>query len=124
MMHHAVCSQERGTMEESVTRKGELLRNFTIELSLAQAETQAEQLAILRHPARQRIIRLSERYPDRRLCVFEMADVLDISYSAVSYHLARLRDAELVSAERYKMYLYYSLDTPKLTAYREVASFV
>ena len=104
-------------MEEQ-TRKGEPLSNFTIELSQTQAETQAEQLTILRHPTRQRIIRLLEKYNDRRLCVFEMADVLGISYGAISYHLSRLRDAGLVSAERYKMYLYYSLDTRKLAASR------
>lgn len=108
-------------MEASVSRKGEPLRNFTIELSQIQAETQAERIAVLRHPTRQRIIRLLEKYNDRRLCVFEIADVLDITYGAISYHLAKLRDAGLVRAERYKMYLYYSLDTLKLAAYREAA---
>lgn len=109
-------------MEQNVTRKGgEPLRNFTIALSQIQAETQAERLAVLRSPTRQRIIKLLEKYNDKRLCVFEIAEVLEISYSAVSYHLARLRDARLVSVERYKMYLYYSLDTQKLAAYREAA---
>ena len=111
-------------MEASVSRKGEPLRNFTIELSETQAQIQAEQIAVLRHPTRQRIISLLEKYNDRRLCVFEMADVLNITYGAISYHLAKLRDAGLVSAERYKMYLYYSLDTLKLAAYREAASAV
>ena len=54
-------------MEESVTRKGEPLRNFSIELSQTQEETKAERLAILRSPTRQRIIRLLEKYNDRRL---------------------------------------------------------
>ncbi len=109
-------------MEENVTRKGgEPLRNFTIALTQAQAETQAERLAVLRSPTRQRIIRLLEKYNDRRLCVFEMADILGISYGAISYHLARLRDARLVSAERYKMYLYYQLDIQALATYREAA---
>ncbi len=72
-------------MAESVTRKsGEPLRNFTIELSKAQAEVQAEQLVVLRHPTRQWIIKLLEKYNDRRLCVFEIADVLEISYGAIS----------------------------------------
>src|SRR5437764_2897934 len=106
---------------EEYTRKGEPLSNFTVELSQTQAETQAERLTILRHPTRQRIIRLLEKYNDRRLCVFEIADVLNVSYGALSYHLAKLRDAGLVDAERYKMYLYYSLDTQALAAYREAA---
>ena len=109
-------------MEQSVSRKGEPLRNFTIELSETQAQIQAEQIAVLRHPTRQRIIRLLEKYNDKRLCVFEIADVLGISYGAISYHLAKLRNAGLVTAERYKMYLYYSLDTVKLAGYREAAS--
>jgi hypothetical protein len=37
-------------MEESITRKGELLKSFTIALSKAQAETQAKQLAVLKEP--------------------------------------------------------------------------
>ena len=76
---------------------------------------------ILRHPTRQRIIKLLEKYNDRRLCVFEIADVLGISYDTISYHLARLRNAGLVSVERYKMYLYYQLDTQALAAHREAA---
>jgi len=55
-----------------------------------------------------------EKYNDRRLCIFEIADVLGIRYGAISYHLARLRRARLVSVERYKMYLYYQLDTQEL----------
>lgn len=111
-------------MEESFTRKGEPLSNFSIALSQSQAEIQAKQLAVLRHPTRQRIIKLLEKYSDRRLCVFEIAEVLDISYGAMSYHLARLRHARLVSAERYKMYLYYQLDTQTLAAHREAARLV
>ena len=109
-------------MEESVTRKGgEPLRNFTIALSQDQAEVKAERISVLRSPTRQRIIKLLEKYNDRRLCVFEIADVLGISYSALSYHLARLRDAGLVNAERYKMYIYYQLDTQELAVHREAA---
>ena len=111
-------------MEESFTRKGEPLSNFTIALSKSQAEIQAKQLAVLRHPTRQRIIKLLEKYNDRRLCVFEIAEVLEISYGVVSYHLARLRHARLVRAERYKMYLYYQLDTQTLAAHREAARLV
>jgi DNA-binding transcriptional ArsR family regulator len=111
-------------MENTVTRKGEPLSNFTIALSKSLAEIQAQQLFVLQHPTRQRIIKLLEKYNDRRLCVFEIAEVLEISYSAVSYHLARLRQAELVSAERYKMYLYYQLDTHILAMHREAARFV
>ncbi len=110
-------------MEEN-TRKGEPLRTFSIELSQTQAETQAQHLAVFRSPTRQRIIRLLEKYNDRRLCVFEIADVLNVSYGAISYHLGRLRDAGLVSAERYQWYLYYSLNTEVLASYRQAAASV
>jgi len=53
--------------------------------------------------------------------VFEIAEVLEINYGAISYHLAKLRGAGLVSVERYEMYLYYQLDTQALAAYREAA---
>ena len=53
--------------------------------------------------------------------MFEIAAVLDINYTAISYHLAKLRNAELVSVERYKIYLYYYLDTQELAAHREAA---
>ncbi len=111
-------------MEDNFTIKGEPLRNFTIELSQTQAEIQAQRLSVLRSPTRQRIIKLLEKYNDRRLCVFEIAEVLEISYGVISCHLARLRDARLVSAERYKMYLYYQLDTQTLAIHREAARFV
>jgi len=111
-------------MDKSVTRKGEPLSNFTIALSKTQAEIRAQQLAILRHPTRQRIIKLLETYNDQRLCVFEIAEVLEISYSVISYHLGRLRQARLVNAQRYKMYLYYHLDTQALATHREAARLV
>lgn len=69
-----------GNIEERITRKGgEPLCNFTIALSKAQAEIYAQRLAVLRSPTRQRIVKLLEKYNDRRLCGFEIAEVLEIS---------------------------------------------
>jgi len=65
-----------------------------------------------------------EKYNDQRLCVFEIADVLEIGYGVISYHLAKLRDARLVNAQRYMMYLYYELDTKALSQHREAARLV
>jgi len=104
-------------MEQSFTRKGEPLRNFTIALSQAQAELQAQQLAVLQHPSRQRIIKLLEKYNDRRLCVFEIAEVLEISYSAgvcpvpdkmVLPHLACSTIELLVRKEKQKEHMFSS----------------
>ena len=53
--------------------------------------------------------------------MFEIAEVLEINYGAISYHLAKLRNAGLVKAERYKMYLYYYLETQELAVRRASA---
>src|SRR5258707_12366634 len=66
---------------------GEPLSRFTIELSQTQAETQAERLFVFRSPTRQRIIKLLEKYNDRRLCVFEIAEVLGLVNAFFSNNL-------------------------------------
>ena len=112
-------------MEDNLTRKGEPLRNFTIELSQTQAEIQAERLLVLRSPTRQRIIKLlGKNTLTGSYACLKLAEVLEISYGAISYHLAKLRQARLVSVERYKMYLYYQLDSQRLADYREAAKSV
>ncbi len=50
--------------------------------------------------------------------------MLEIGYGVISYHLAKLRDARLVNAQRYMMYLYYELDTKALSQHREAARLV
>lgn len=66
------------------------------------------------------VLRLMSRN-GRRLCVFEIAEVLEINYGAISYHLAKQRNAGPVSVEKYKMYLYYQLNVQALAAHREAA---
>lgn len=45
----------------------------------------------------------------QRMCVCMLAELTDCTYSKCSYHIARLKDAELVEAEHLGSYLIYSL---------------
>lgn len=46
------------------------------------------------------------------LCVSDLASILGVSSSAVSQHLRKLKDKELVAASRRKQTLFYVLDDP------------
>ena len=52
----------------------------------------------------------------REHTVGELEELTGLSQSAVSQHLARLRDDGLVSTHREAQRIYYSLDNPKVTA--------
>ena len=52
----------------------------------------------------------------REHTVGELEELTGLSQSAVSQHLARLRDDELVSTHREAQRIYYSLDNPEVTA--------
>ena len=112
-------------MEEArrTRRTNALLSSFNIELTRAQALTQAKRLAVLQHPDRQRIIQLLERYPDQ-LYVVEIASVLGIAYSAACYHLYKLAGANLVTKEWYEHRLYYQLNIQALAEHREAVKTV
>lgn len=57
----------------------------------------AEALKVVAEPRRQEILTLVW---DRELCAGDVARQVDVSFSAVSQHLARLRDAGLVDVRR------------------------
>lgn len=42
-----------------------------------------------------------------KLCVCEITDLLDMSQSAVSQHLSKLRDAGLIQSERHDQWIFY-----------------
>lgn len=46
---------------------------------------------------------------ERQLCVCDLSDILGISISAVSQHLRKLKDRNLIEAERQAQTIYYSL---------------
>lgn len=48
-------------------------------------------------------------YEEKRLCVCDLSDILGMSVPAVSQHLRKLKDRELISTEREAQTIYYAL---------------
>ncbi|HLT33252.1 MULTISPECIES: ArsR/SmtB family transcription factor [Sphingobacterium] len=48
-------------------------------------------------------------YEEKRLCVCDMSDVLGMTISAVSQHLRKLKDRNLVETDREAQTIFYSL---------------
>ncbi|MCC5854316.1 MAG: metalloregulator ArsR/SmtB family transcription factor [Idiomarina sp.] len=69
-----------------------------------QVITQAKGLA---DPTRLQLLQLLRQ--QNRVCVCEFVAALDVSQPKISRHLALLRNAELVEAEREGQWIYYSL---------------
>ncbi|WP_029933613.1 ArsR/SmtB family transcription factor [Thiomicrospira pelophila] len=67
----------------------------------------SNQYKALGHPARLRIVNLLSQQDS--LCVCEVMRVLDFGQSFVSRHLAILRDADLVMAEKKGTWAHYRL---------------
>lgn len=68
------------------------------------ADSLSEQFKLLADPMRLRILAL---LGVRAACVCELVDLLPISQSAVSQHLARLRRAGLVTEKRDRQWVIY-----------------
>jgi DNA-binding transcriptional ArsR family regulator len=48
-------------------------------------------------------------YDEKRLCVCDLSDILGMSISAVSQHLKKLRDGNLIQTRREGQIIFYSL---------------
>ncbi|MCC9070958.1 MAG: metalloregulator ArsR/SmtB family transcription factor [Flavobacterium circumlabens] len=48
-------------------------------------------------------------YEEKRLCVCDLSDILGMTISAVSQHLRKLRDRNLIVTERESQTIFYSL---------------
>lgn len=51
----------------------------------------------------------------------EIAEKIDLTGATVSYHLSRLKAADLVSEQKYKNYIYYELNA---SVFEEVLSWI
>lgn len=67
-------------------------------------------------PLRWRIIEVLAR---EELCVCHLVDLLGAAQPLVSHHLRALRDAGLVSSDRYRYWTYYRLEPAALAALGE-----
>jgi ArsR family transcriptional regulator, arsenate/arsenite/antimonite-responsive transcriptional repressor len=65
----------------------------------------AEVLKALADPNRLRILNLLH---ERTLCVCDLENILDLNQSNLSRHLARLRNAGIVTAQKRALFTYYS----------------
>lgn len=65
----------------------------------------SEILKALADPNRLRVLNLLE---GRTLCVCDLEEVLDLNQSNLSRHLAKLKQAGLVTAQKRGLFMYYS----------------
>ena len=72
-------------------------------------------LEAVKDPTRFKIVVLLARHES--LCVCDLANVLEVTSSAVSQHLRKLKDMELVSAFRVKQTIFYALLDPDFIAF-------
>lgn len=71
----------------------------------------AELLKALAHPARLKII--ANLYPDKRLNVREIVNILQMPQSTVSQHLAKMK-GNIVGHDRKGLEVYYYISNPKV----------
>ena len=82
-----------------------------------QVQATAGLFKVLAHPSRVRLVYALAR---EELCVCDLAEVLDLTVSAVSHQLRDLRRAELVRVRTEGKMAYYRLSEPVLTALLEL----
>ncbi len=75
-----------------------------LELSFSQL---ANALSLAGNKVRLKILFLLHR--ERELCVCDLSDILGMSISAISQHLRKLRDRNLIRPERRAQTIFYSL---------------
>lgn len=51
---------------------------------------------------------------EKRLCVYDLSDVLEMNISAISQHLRKMKDRGLIKTEREAQTIFYSLTTEYL----------
>lgn len=67
-----------------------------------------ETLKAIADPVRRDILQMLKA---GRKSAGEIADEFELSGATVSYHLSKLKSADLVVEEKYKNYIYYELNT-------------
>ena len=67
-----------------------------------------ETLKAIGDPARRDILSMLK---DGRKSAGEIAEKFNLTNATVSYHLKQLKNADLISEEKYKNFIYYTLNT-------------
>ncbi len=95
------CRASIKTEEEIATIRMELVGAAWLSPTLRWVEA-------IKDPTRFQIVYLLYRY--HQLCVCDLANILNISSSAVSQHFRKLKDMEIVSTTRVKQTIFYRLE--------------
>lgn len=77
-----------------------------------------ETLKAISDPVRRNILQMLK---GGRKSAGEIADQFQLSGATVSYHLAKLKGADLVAEEKYKNFIYYELNT---SVFEEVLTWI
>lgn len=77
-----------------------------------------ETLKAISDPVRRDILLLLR---DNRMSAGEIAEKFSLTGATVSYHLSKLKSAGLVTEEKYKNYIYYSLNS---SVFEEVLTWI
>jgi len=67
-----------------------------------------ETLKAISDPVRRDILSMLK---DGKKSAGEIAEQFNLTGATVSYHLTKLKNADLISEEKYKNYIYYNLNT-------------
>lgn len=76
-------------------------------LDAAGAERLAAVLKVIAEPTRLRLLSLVAAHQDSEECICNLTDVVGLSQPTVSHHMAVLRDAGLVEAEKVGQWMWY-----------------
>ena len=77
-----------------------------------------ETLKAISDPVRRNILQMLK---NGRMSAGEIAEKFNLTGATVSYHLSRLKNADLVVEEKHKNYIYYQLNT---SVFEELLTFV
>ena len=77
-----------------------------------------ETLKALSDPVRRDILQMLK---DGRKSAGEIAEKFNLTGATVSYHLSKLKKADLVAEQKYKNYIYYELNT---SVFEEVIAWI
>ena len=95
-----VCFASIKTEKEISAIQAEISKSAGIEQNIRYLEA-------IKDATRFKIVYLLLRY--KHLCVCDLANILDVSSSAISQHLRKLKDMNIVSITRQKQTLFYSV---------------
>ena len=78
----------------------------------------SEVLSLAGNKVRLQMIFLLQK--EERLCVFDLSDILQMNVSAISQHLRKLKDRDLIFATKEAQTIFYALNRDKMATLRPI----